>query len=114
MQVDDDAFPYIFAAGDVIESNGIKNARAAFEQAQVVAENICRSILGKSLIEYKSEWWEGTTKITLGIVSASRPFSSLSLCLRSYMLTLSWTGQERGLYHRSLCRGSVLDEETKS
>ncbi|KAJ5112939.1 hypothetical protein N7456_001473 [Penicillium angulare] len=67
LQVDDDAFPYIFAAGDVIESNGIKNARAAFEQAQVVAENICRSILGKSLIEYKSEWWEGTTKITLGI-----------------------------------------------
>ncbi|KAJ5260504.1 hypothetical protein N7478_012109 [Penicillium angulare] len=67
LQVVDDAFPHIFAAGDLVESNGIKNARAAFEQAQVVAENVCRSIQGKSLIEYKAEWWEGTTKITLGI-----------------------------------------------
>lgn len=73
LQVADEKFPHIYAAGDVIEVDGFKNARAAFQQGQIVAENISRSIRGTSFVEYRPEWWEGTTKLTLGIVSIDGP-----------------------------------------
>ncbi|KAJ5563829.1 hypothetical protein N7513_000071 [Penicillium frequentans] len=62
----DDAFPQIYAAGDVIEAGPIKNARSAVQQAQVVADNIICNIRGQRQIEYRQQWWEGTTKLTLG------------------------------------------------
>lgn len=65
----DDAFPQIYAAGDVIEAGPIKNARSAVQQAQVVADNIICNIRGQRQIEYRQQWWEGTTKLTLGTVS---------------------------------------------
>ncbi|KAJ5937009.1 hypothetical protein N7466_003459 [Penicillium verhagenii] len=67
LQVLDDAFPEIYAAGDVIEAGAIKNARSAVQQAQTVAVNICRHIHGQRQIEYMQQWWEGTTKLTLGV-----------------------------------------------
>ncbi|KAJ5901367.1 hypothetical protein N7504_007361 [Penicillium tannophilum] len=69
LQVMDDAFPQIYAAGDVIEAGSIKNARSAMQQAQAVADNITCSIRGQRQIEYRQQWWEGTTKLTLGTVS---------------------------------------------
>ncbi|KAJ5533676.1 hypothetical protein N7494_010228 [Penicillium frequentans] len=66
LQVLDDAFPQIYAAGDVIEAGPIKNARSAVQQAQVVADNIICNIRGQRQIEYRQQWWEGTTKLTLG------------------------------------------------
>lgn len=58
----------VYAAGDVINES-IKNGRSAIEQGQAVAENILRSIQGRSLIQYRQQWWEGLTKVTLGLVS---------------------------------------------
>ena len=69
----DGRFPHVYAAGDVMEVDHIKNARSATEQAQVVAENICRQIRGQQQKTYRSAWWEGATKLTLGIVSVSLP-----------------------------------------
>ena len=69
LQLTDSKFGQIYAAGDLVDLDAIKNARAAFEQAQIVAQNIVRSIKGRKLLEYHSKWWEGTTKLTLGLVS---------------------------------------------
>ncbi|KAJ6016677.1 hypothetical protein N7451_000056 [Penicillium sp. IBT 35674x] len=70
LQVMDDEFPHIYAAGDVIDAGSIKNARSAVQQAQAVADNITCNIRGQRQIEYRQQWWEGITKLTLGIVSA--------------------------------------------
>ncbi|KAJ5587963.1 uncharacterized protein N7459_003728 [Penicillium hispanicum] len=67
LQVADDAFDRIYAAGDVIWTEHLKNARSAMQQAQIVADNICRAIRGGQQIEYQQQWWEGTTKVTLGL-----------------------------------------------
>lgn len=58
----------VYAAGDVIELNCVRNARSAFEQARFVANNIVCSIQSKKQAEYHYQWWEGATKLTLGLV----------------------------------------------
>lgn len=68
LQVADESFPRIYAAGDLIDAGSIKTARSAFEQGQVVAQNIVRAIGGRRQVEYRQKWWEGMTKITVGLV----------------------------------------------
>lgn len=68
LQVADDNFPRIYAAGDLIDAGNIKTARSVFEQGQVVAQNIVRAIQGRQQVEYHQQWWEGMTKITVGLV----------------------------------------------
>ncbi|OOF96832.1 hypothetical protein ASPCADRAFT_4875 [Aspergillus carbonarius ITEM 5010] len=70
LQIADEAFDCMYAAGDLIEADGIQNARAAFEQAQVVAANIIRSIKGKTQKEYRPPWWEAATKLTVGLTKS--------------------------------------------
>ncbi|KAH8430841.1 NAD(P)/FAD-dependent oxidoreductase [Aspergillus melleus] len=67
LQLADSTLDRIYAAGDVIELNSIRNARSAFEQAQYVANNIVASIRSKKQAEYHYRWWEGATKLTLGL-----------------------------------------------
>lgn len=68
LQIADDEYPRIYAAGDVIDAGSLKNGRSAMQQGQVVAQNIVRAIRGKSQIEYQQKWWEGLTKLTMGLV----------------------------------------------
>ncbi|PLB52193.1 putative mercuric reductase [Aspergillus steynii IBT 23096] len=70
LQLADSTFDRIYAAGDVIELNCIRNARSAFEQARFVANNIVCSIRSKKQAEYRYGWWEGATKLTLGLTKA--------------------------------------------
>lgn len=58
---------HVYAAGDIIDRDIIKNGRSAIEQAQVVARNIVRHIRGESLDVYRPRWWEGATKLTVGL-----------------------------------------------
>lgn len=58
---------HVYAAGDIIDRDNIKNGRSAFEQAQLVARNIVRHIGGESLEVYRPRWWEGATKLTVGL-----------------------------------------------
>ncbi|KAK1139224.1 hypothetical protein N8T08_001154 [Aspergillus melleus] len=67
LQLADSTLDRIYAAGDVIELNSIRNARSAFEQARYVANNIVASIRSKKQAEYSYRWWEGATKLTLGL-----------------------------------------------
>ncbi|KAJ5742105.1 hypothetical protein N7533_011514 [Penicillium manginii] len=70
LQIADDKYPRIYAAGDVIDAGNIKNGRSAMQQGQVVAQNIVRAIRGKSQIEYQQKWWEGLTKLTMGLTKS--------------------------------------------
>jgi NADH dehydrogenase FAD-containing subunit len=71
LQIADERFPNIFAAGDVAASGGPKMARAGYMQTFVVAENILSQVKGKSNMKvYKPmRWLEGSIKLTLGKVS---------------------------------------------
>lgn len=80
----DERYPGIYAAGDVMEVDHVRNARSATEQAQVAAENICRQIRGEQQQAYRSAWWEGATKLTLGIVSTSLLMLSRSVVILVY------------------------------
>ncbi|KAF7594905.1 hypothetical protein BBP40_007940 [Aspergillus hancockii] len=63
-------FSNFYAAGDVVDMDNIKNGRAAVEQAQYVAQNIVRSINSQQQLEYKPQWWEGMTKLHVGLGKA--------------------------------------------
>lgn len=67
LQLADAAMDRVYAAGDIVDIDTIKNGRTAFEQAQVVAQNIVRQIRGKQLVDYRPRWWEGATKLTVGL-----------------------------------------------
>ena len=71
LQIADERFPNIFAAGDVAASGGPKMARAGYMQSMVAADNIISLIKGKSNLKvYKPmRWLEGSIKLTLGKVS---------------------------------------------
>lgn len=68
-QLLDPSLENIYAAGDVVEFNGVKNSRSAMEQVVVASDNIVRSIAGKRQKEYHRKWWEGAIELTLGLVS---------------------------------------------
>ncbi|KAJ5963152.1 hypothetical protein N7481_013457 [Penicillium waksmanii] len=70
LQIADNEYPRIYAAGDVIDAGSIKNGRSAMQQGEVVAKNIVRAIRGKSQIEYQQKWWEGLTKLTMGLTKS--------------------------------------------
>ncbi|KAA8642832.1 hypothetical protein EYZ11_005779 [Aspergillus tanneri] len=69
LQLADPGLDHVYAAGDVIDLDGIRNGRSAFVQAQTVAENIVRSIRSEKQAEYHYRWWEGMTKLTLGVTN---------------------------------------------
>lgn len=52
------------------------------QQGQMVSENIVRSIQGRPQISYQQQWWEGLTKITVGLVSDLKPSSDQFLTER--------------------------------
>ncbi|EMD66902.1 hypothetical protein COCSADRAFT_135351 [Bipolaris sorokiniana ND90Pr] len=68
LQISDERFPNIFAAGDVAASGGPKMARAGYMQTFVVVDNILSLIKGKNNLKvYKPmRWLEGSIKLTLG------------------------------------------------
>ncbi|KKY25734.1 putative mercuric reductase [Phaeomoniella chlamydospora] len=67
LQIADEKFSNIFAAGDVIESIRNKNSRTAMMQAHMVAENVLHAIKSQSLSEYTAQWWEAGIDLTLGL-----------------------------------------------
>ncbi|KAJ5689796.1 hypothetical protein N7462_004188 [Penicillium macrosclerotiorum] len=67
LAVEDDSFHHIYAAGDVIDTGAAKNGRSAIEQGSYVARNIVCAIEGQPQIQYEPEWWESSTKLTLGL-----------------------------------------------
>ncbi|CAG7930622.1 unnamed protein product [Penicillium olsonii] len=77
LQVQDAQHTNVYAAGDVIDEV-IKNGRSAMEQGQAVAQNILRSIQGRAQVKYRQQWWEGLTKVTIGLVSEAFPIQSIA------------------------------------
>ena len=69
MQLTDNAYPNIFALGDVAETGAPKMARAGMMQADVVSDNIVASIKGVHLQDYVPNAIEGFLKLSLGLVS---------------------------------------------
>lgn len=71
LQIADDAFPNVFAAGDVAATDSRNpNARSAMMQAAVVAENILLLLAGKAASKvYRPFWGEDVIVLTLGVVS---------------------------------------------
>ncbi|KAE8147815.1 hypothetical protein BDV25DRAFT_159519 [Aspergillus avenaceus] len=70
LQIANTSLNQIYAAGDVVDLDNIKNGRAAVQQAGIVAENIVRSIKSQKQREYQPQWWEGTTKLPVGLKKA--------------------------------------------
>jgi apoptosis-inducing factor 2 len=70
LQVDcsEPGFDRMFAAGDVIDRNPARNARAAYIQALIAAQNVVRAIEGKPLSPYEPQWMEPAINLTVGLV----------------------------------------------
>ena len=71
MQIDDDRFPHIFAAGDVVEHTDVKTGHFAWMQGLAILNNLLKLIDGASYDElepYKSKDVE-LIKLILGDVS---------------------------------------------
>jgi NADH dehydrogenase FAD-containing subunit len=70
LQIADDRFSNIYAAGDIVASTGPKNGRSATQQAEIVSNNVLRAIRGQSLTMYHSNMlMEGGIELTLGLVN---------------------------------------------
>lgn len=70
LQITNERFGNIFAAGDVAESTGPMNGLSAVQQAATVCENIIRSIKGRPLVAHNTNpLMEGGIELTLGMVS---------------------------------------------
>ncbi|OQE15061.1 hypothetical protein PENFLA_c034G06156 [Penicillium flavigenum] len=68
LQIADDRFSNIYAAGDITASTGPKNGRSALGQAEVVSNNALRRIQGQSPIMYDCNLlMEGGIELTLGL-----------------------------------------------
>ena len=78
----------------MIDAGDIKNGRSAMRQGEVVARNIVRAIRGKCQIEYQQKWWEGLTKLTMGLVRI--PLLKVLLIFANSILNL--LGQKRCLH----------------
>ena len=111
LQISDMSLNHIYAAGDVVDMDNIKNGRAAVQQAQSVAHNIVRSIRSQNQLEYRPQWWEGMTKLHVGLVSG------LFVCLSYHAQTdttkgkaLIWMGDGSAEIIMSVkCRAEELD-----
>jgi NADH dehydrogenase FAD-containing subunit len=74
LQIADDRFSNIYAAGDIIASTGPKNGRSATQQAEIVSNNVLRAIRGQCLTIYHPNMlMEGGIELTLGLVSDLLP-----------------------------------------
>lgn len=91
LQLSDTSFKNIYAAGDIVDMDNIKNGRAAVEQAQAVAQNIVRSIKSQNQLEYRPQWWEGMTKLHVGLVSGLSVGSSYTAQLTPHRVK-PWFG----------------------
>ena len=91
LQLADTSLNHIYAAGDVVDMDNIKNGRAAVQQAQSVAQNIVRSIKSQNQLEYRPQWWEGMTKLHVGLVS------SFSVSASDHIQADTNIGESRGL-----------------
>ncbi|USP79297.1 uncharacterized protein yc1106_06571 [Curvularia clavata] len=71
LQIVDERFPNVFAAGDVAATGGPKMGRAGYMQTLVVAENVLSLIKGKNDLKVYQplRWLEGSIKLTLGKVT---------------------------------------------
>ncbi|GME48460.1 uncharacterized protein LTHEOB_5583 [Neofusicoccum parvum] len=69
MQIVDESFPNIYAAGDVAETGTKRaNARTSMSQARIAVDNILLAIKGQSpRYQYKPLWQEGSILLTLGL-----------------------------------------------
>ncbi|PCG98882.1 Pyridine nucleotide-disulfide oxidoreductase, class-II [Penicillium occitanis (nom. inval.)] len=68
LQIADDRFNNIYAAGDVIDYPCPKNGRSATFQAEVVSTNILRAIQGRPPVNYQPNMViEGGIELTLGL-----------------------------------------------
>ncbi|KAJ6028981.1 uncharacterized protein N7446_011679 [Penicillium canescens] len=92
LQVNDERFSNIYAAGDLINVGTIKNGRSAMEQGEAVSQNILRAIRGKQQVIYQQKWWEGLTKLTLGlgksIVYLNDGHTEMTIALRNQKIEL--------------------------
>jgi apoptosis-inducing factor 2 len=68
LQIQDDEYPNVFAFGDVANTGGAKQARAAYMQSEIVLLNILTLIEGKDNLRlYKPNvLFEDGIKLTLG------------------------------------------------
>lgn len=71
LQIADDAFPNIYACGDVADTKTANpNGRSASRQADVAADNVLLALRGKKpSYTFTNYWADGIIKLTLGIVS---------------------------------------------
>jgi NADH dehydrogenase FAD-containing subunit len=71
LQIDNDAFPNIYACGDVVDTNTPNpNGRSANRQADIVGDNVLLAIRGKQpTCIFENYWADGIIKLTLGLVS---------------------------------------------
>ncbi|KAH6896752.1 hypothetical protein B0T10DRAFT_602176 [Thelonectria olida] len=69
LQIDNDAFPNIYACGDVVDTNTPNpNGRSANRQADIVADNVLLAIRGKQpTCVFENYWADGIIKLTLGL-----------------------------------------------
>lgn len=73
LQIADEQFRNIYAAGDIVASTGPKNGRSATQQAVIVSNNIIRAIQGRSPVPYQPNMlMEDGIELTLGTVSIHR------------------------------------------
>jgi NADH dehydrogenase FAD-containing subunit len=74
LQIADDRFRSIYAAGDIVASTGPRNGRSAMQQAVIVSNNILRAIQGRSPVTYQPNLlMEDGIELTLGLVSGHGP-----------------------------------------
>jgi len=103
LQIANERFGNIFAAGDVAESTGRMNGLSAVQQAMTVCENIIRAINGRQLVAHKANpLLEGGIELTLGMVSLTN--------FQSTQLGLTTTGQECDLRHGRIQRYAYQHE----
>ena len=89
----DDAFPHIFALGDVAETGGPRMARAGQFQAEIVLANIIALINERNpSTVYKPRLdFEGAIKLTLGKVRAYTYLHSSTKLTQSFFRRVGWS-----------------------
>lgn len=94
LQIADDRFGHIYAAGDVADSGAPKNGRSATAQAAFVSDNILRAVQGRPPLVYRTDYlMEGGIELTLGLVSSpiiSATFSLLTIAGQKRLLRYRW------------------------
>jgi len=107
LQVADPKYANVYALGDVAETKSLKMGRAASMQAFFVADNICRSIRGQPLKQFRPTIFDRAIELTLGLVRiAMRIWTMDSPCGRSTMSPTSVMA--RLIYSSTKLAGTML------